>query len=121
MTFGEKLRKCRKALKMSQQDLADRADLGINTISNYEKGHTYPQSRDIYLKLASILGTDPNYLKNENELSLLEASSPSSDPAATEKFLSLADVLFSSDELSTKQKLAIFRSVQDIFWEKAST
>ena len=120
MKFGEKLRKCRKAIKMSQQELASKAGLGINTSSNYEKGHTYPQNRDIYLKLADILGTDANYLRNENELSALESASPASDPSASENLISLAKMLFSSDELSEKEKLALFRSVQDAFWAGAA-
>ncbi len=117
MKFGEKLRKCRKALKLSQQELAAEAGLGINTISNYEKGHTYPQNRDIYVRLAKILGTDPNYLRNENELTALESASPATDPTAADNLLSLAKILFSSEELSDKEKLSLFRSIQDAFWE----
>ena len=117
MKFGEKLRKCRKALKLSQQELAAEAGLGINTISNYEKGHTYPQNRDIYVRLAKMLGTDPNYLRNENELTALESASPATDPTAADNLLSLAKILFSSEELSDKEKLSLFRSIQDAFWE----
>ena len=117
MKFGEKLRKCRKAIKLSQQELAAEAGLGINTISNYEKGHTYPQNRDIYVRLAKILGTDPNYLRNENELTALESASPATDPTAADNLLSLAKILFSSEELSDKEKLSLFRSIQDAFWE----
>ena len=105
---------------MSQQELAQRSGLGINTISNYEKGHTYPQNRSIYVTLADILGTDPNYLRNENELSALEAGTPAGDPSTSENIIALAKLIFGSDELTNKEKLTIFRSIQDIFWENTS-
>lgn len=117
MLFGEKLRKRRKALKISQLELAQRAGLGINTISNYEKGHTYPQNREIYNVLAEILMTDPNYLRNENELNAFESVSPTGDVSASDNLLSLSKIVFSSDELTKEEKTAIFRSIHEIFWE----
>ena len=45
MTFGEKLRKYRTEKRLSQAELAKLAGLGVNTISNYESGKTYPQNR----------------------------------------------------------------------------
>ncbi|MBR7078552.1 MAG: helix-turn-helix transcriptional regulator, partial [Clostridia bacterium] len=47
MTFGEKLKFYRKKKNITQRDLAKTAGLGFNTISNYERGQTYPQNREI--------------------------------------------------------------------------
>ena len=58
MRFGEKLRKLRKDSHLTQAELAKRAGLGLKTITNYEKGTTYPQDRRVYSVLAEILGTD---------------------------------------------------------------
>ena len=44
--------------------------LGVSlrrTITNYEKGESYPKQREIYGKMAEILGVDINYLLTENE------------------------------------------------------
>ena len=67
MRFGEKLRMLRKEKSMTQAELAKRAGLGLKTITNYEKGSTYPQDRKVYAVLADILDTDPDYLHNEND------------------------------------------------------
>ena len=44
MTFGEKLKFYRKKKNITQRDLAKTAGLGFNTISNYERGQTYPRT-----------------------------------------------------------------------------
>ena len=120
MKFGEKLRAARKAMKISQQELAEKAGLGINTISNYEKGHTYPQSRDIYDSLAAILNTDPTFLRNEDELSSLPFYSVCGDDVSSEAFLALAEIVFSSESLNEKEKLDLYRKISDIFWASRS-
>ena len=67
MTFGEKLRTLRLKKELTQMQLAKEAGLGLNTISNYEKGKTYPQNREVYATLAKILDVSPDYLHNEND------------------------------------------------------
>ena len=52
---------------LTQAELAKRAGLGLKTITNYEKGTTYPQDRRVYGVLAEILGTSADYLHNEND------------------------------------------------------
>ena len=66
MTFGEKLRESRAKKGMTQSELAKAANLGLNTISNYESGKTYPKKREVYDILAEILEVDVNYLRNES-------------------------------------------------------
>lgn len=67
MSFGEKLRKLRKGHSITQAELARQAGLGIRTINNYENGVTYPKNRNIYEKLAEILGAEASYFYNEND------------------------------------------------------
>lgn len=43
MTFGEKLRESRAKKGMTQSELAKAANLGLNTISNYESGKHIPR------------------------------------------------------------------------------
>ena len=56
MRFGEKLRVLRKEKGLTQAELAKLAGVGLKTITNYEKGSTYPQNREVYGILARILG-----------------------------------------------------------------
>ena len=48
MRFGEKLRALRKEKGLTQAELAKLAGVGLKTITNYEKGSTYPQNREVY-------------------------------------------------------------------------
>ena len=61
MRFGEKLRALRREKGLTQAELAKLAGVGLKTITNYEKGTTYPQNREVYGILARILGCDADY------------------------------------------------------------
>ena len=67
MRFGEKLRALRREKGLTQAELAKLAGVGLKTITNYEKGTTYPQNREVYGILARILGCDADYLHNEGD------------------------------------------------------
>ncbi len=57
MTIGEKIRKARKAAKMSQKDISVRTGFAVNTISRYENGERIPNIEAI-AKIAAALGMD---------------------------------------------------------------
>ena len=65
MKFGEKVRKLRQEKGLTQKELAQKAGLGLKTITNYESGSTYPRSRRVYEILAGILGCKVEYLNGE--------------------------------------------------------
>ena len=67
MTFGEKLRESRAKKGMTQSELAKAANLGLNTISNYESGKTYPKKREVYDKIAALYSVDKDYLLVEDD------------------------------------------------------
>lgn len=69
MKFGEKLRKYRTDKNLTQAELAKLIGVGVNTICNYESGKTYPQNREVYKKLADVLGVDADHLHNEMMIS----------------------------------------------------
>jgi tetratricopeptide (TPR) repeat protein/transcriptional regulator with XRE-family HTH domain len=54
--FGAQLRARRRAVALSQQDLADRAGLSVRAISNLERGRTGRPYRDSLARLADALG-----------------------------------------------------------------
>lgn len=67
-TIGENIRKARKALKMSQDELASAIGANRVTISKYENGGYLP-SVPALKRLAAALHTTPEELSTENELS----------------------------------------------------
>ena len=54
-TFRDKVIEHRAALGLSQQQLADKAGIGVRTIGNYESGARLPYAAQLY-KLAKALG-----------------------------------------------------------------
>lgn len=61
MNFGEKLKLIRNERNMSQNDLAEKANISRVSIGNYERGDRVPTS-DVLLKLANALGVSTDKL-----------------------------------------------------------
>ncbi|SEM14072.1 transcriptional regulator [Paenisporosarcina quisquiliarum] len=61
-----RLKASRKALKLTQEDLAVKVNTTKGTISNYENGHSTP-SNEMLVLLAEVLNTTPNYLLGVSE------------------------------------------------------
>lgn len=74
MTFGEKVKKSRKELGLTQTELGDKIGVSRRTITSYEADVFPPRTRDTYFKLAEVLGVDVNYLLTEGESFVLNAS-----------------------------------------------
>lgn len=59
--IGDKLRQTRKRSLLTQQQLADKSGVGVNTIIRIERNKVEPQGQTIR-KLAGALGVDPKDL-----------------------------------------------------------
>lgn len=119
MTFGEKLRESRVKKGMTQSELAKAANLGLNTISNYESGKTYPKKREIYETLASILNVSADYLRNENEEFITEATERYGyrGKQQADQLVRQIGGLFAGGELSDDEIDGVMKALQDIYWE----
>lgn len=118
MTFGEKLRQYRTQKGLTQAELAKKAGLGLNTITNYEKGKTYPQNRKVYTVLAAILGVNVNDLKNESDDFIAQAGEMYGSRGASqaESLIKDAHALFAGGELSDADKDGVMLALQDAYW-----
>ena len=93
MTFGEKLRKARKAKNLTQKMLAKQINAAHNSISNWENDQNMPDP-DTIEYLCWALDVQPNYFFDVNFSDKKEA------PTSTED-----DV--SASNLSTEDKIRI--------------
>ncbi len=59
--LASNLRHLRKAMKMSQEDLAARVGLNRGNIASYEKGTAEPKVCNLF-RLSEVLGVDPRHL-----------------------------------------------------------
>lgn len=78
MSLAERLKEIRKAKKLSQQELADFAQVHYTNIGRYERGEANPSS-SVLNRIAQALDVSPDYLINgtlenkaENTISDLE-------------------------------------------------
>ena len=119
MTFGEKLRTLRLKANMKQKELAEKAGLGLNTISNYEKGKTYPQNREVYTILANILGVSADELRNENDDFIISARERYgyTGKKQAQKLVEEMGGLFAGGELSDEDLDGVMKAFQDYYWK----
>lgn len=61
MSFGDRLRECRKARGLSQAELGEILGIAQTTIGSYESGNSFPGEK-ILLRLFDCLDTEPNIL-----------------------------------------------------------
>ena len=59
--LGERIRKRRQEMKLSQESFAEKAGISVNTVSRIEGGQT-AMSVEIFRKMIEILETDANIL-----------------------------------------------------------
>ncbi len=65
-TFGKRLRECREAKNLSQQDLAKKMETSYTVIGKYERDEMKP-SIDVAKNIAKLVGTTVSYLLGENK------------------------------------------------------
>ena len=119
MTFGEKLRKARKEKGLTQAELAKKAGLGLRTITNYEKGTSYPQRRNVYKILADILDIEADYLHNEEDdfIADVQATHGSRGRKQAQELMDEVTGLFAGGELAEEDMDEFVRAVQEAYWD----
>ena len=65
MTLGEKIKALRKG-KYTQEELAEKLDIHMNTVLRWEQGKRYPTINKLK-KLSQILGTSVEYLMDDTD------------------------------------------------------
>ena len=115
--FGEKLRVLRKEKGLTQAELAKLAGVGLKTITNYEKGSTYPQNREVYGILARILGCDADYLHNEGDDFIAMAGQQYGyrGKKGAERLLKEVRVAFSGGEMAEEDMDEMMLAIQEAY------
>lgn len=118
MKFGEKVKLLRNKKKISQTELGELCGLSLRTIRNYEVDGRYPKKREVYAKLADVLGCDVNFLLSENEEYNPQSQKNDINKGTkeAEKLITDVSALFADSELSESEKDAMMRALQDAYW-----
>ena len=73
MTFGEKVKKARKELGLTQTQLGEKIGVSRRPITSYEADAFPPRTRELYCKLAEVLGVNVNYLLTQEDEFVMDA------------------------------------------------
>lgn len=115
MKFCDKVKKECRAKGLTQQQFADMLGVSLRTITNYEKGESYPKQREIYGKMAEILGVDINYLLTENEEFYISANEKYGATGAQQAKALMQEVtgLFAGGKLDQDDMDEMMKAIQD--------
>lgn len=118
MKFCDKVKKERREKGLTQQQLADMLGVSLRTITNYEKGDSYPKQREMYSKMAEILGVDINYLLTENEEFYINAGEKYGTGGVAQAKALMQEVtgLFAGGELDPDDMDEMMKAIQDAYW-----
>jgi transcriptional regulator with XRE-family HTH domain len=117
MKFGEKVKKLRKDMKLSQGELAEKIGVSCRSVQSYEAGTSYPRYKEIYDNLAAVLGVDVNYLRTEDEEFMEDVGKQfgTRGQRQASAILEEARQLFAGGELSDEDQLAFLTEMQQLF------
>lgn len=128
MTFGEKLKKARLALNLSQSEVAEMTGISERSLYTYEQTGILPRSGNIR-KLADVLNVSVGYLLDEEEtdtqkdiqqdLFIANVKNEYGYKGAREAadILSKASALFAGGELDDAAKDLFFQSLMEVYLE----
>ena len=118
MKFGEKVKKSRKNIGLSQEEFAKAIGVSLRTVTNYETAGVYPKKREVYSKMAEVLNVDINYLMTENEEFITEAANKYGLKGSkqAQKLIEEVSGLFSGGELAEDDMDIMMKAIQDAYW-----
>lgn len=123
MNFAEKVKQLRTARGWTQEQLGQKLGKSKRTIVSYEKGDSYPRTREVYAKLAEILEVDINYLMTEEAAFLTDVGEEYGrrGQLQAEMILSQTRELFAGGTLSERDEIAFLTEMQKIFLDSKQT
>ena len=98
--LGERIRKRRQKMKLSQESFAEKAGISVNTVSRIEGGQT-AMSVEIFRKMIEILETDANLLLGK-------------EGGGTEKLESIQEVLYRIQKMEWKEQKIILQTIDSL-------
>ncbi len=119
MKFGEKLKALRKERGLTQNELAKAVGVGTRSVVGWEQEGRYPRKRELYAKLAEVLGTEENYLLTEDEQFVSVASEHygSRGKRQAEQLVAELSGLFAGGELTESDKDAVMIALQKAYFD----
>ncbi|MCR5262609.1 MAG: helix-turn-helix domain-containing protein [Clostridiales bacterium] len=119
MTFGEKFKAERLRKRMTQQQVADALNINLRMITRYEKGESFPRTRESYRRIAELFDCNINYfLAEDDDFSVSDKGKYSEDSRQeAQQLISSMSGLFAGGDLTESDKDAVMQALEKIYWE----
>lgn len=119
MSFGNKLREFREENGLTQEAFAKELRIGMKTLYLYETGKRCPQTKEVYQRIADVMGCDYNYLLDEDEAFLAEVGKKygGSERSKVQAFTKGISALFAGGGLSEEDRDAAFAAITEAYWK----
>ena len=119
MTFAEMIRELRNDKGISQTELGKAVGVTLRTVRGWEIEGRYPRNRDLYEKLAEVLGCDVAYLMTDTEEFITRAGEQYGYRGAlgAKKLAEELGGLFAGCTLKEEDMDAVMYAVQQAYWE----
>lgn len=116
--FAARLKELRTEQKMTQADLAARANITVRTLQHYECGTRVPKNIGIVTDLAEALGTKPDYLLGQSGSYVVAAAETSGQKAAKEldEMVNEITAQFAGGELSEEAMDGVMAALNRAYW-----
>ena len=117
MTFGEKVKELRTQKGLTQTELGKKVGVSLRTVRGWEAEGRYPRHRELYKKLAEVLGCDTSYLLTEEESFITEAAEQYGNRGARQAqvILEQTAALFAGGDLSDADQIAFLNEIQGLY------
>ena len=117
MTFGEKVKKARKELGLTQTQLGEKIGVSRRTITSYEADAFPPRTRELYCKLAEVLGVNVNYLLTQEDEFVMDAGEKYGDRGkkGAETLVNELTGLFAGGELAEEDMDELMLAIQKAY------
>ena len=112
MNLGQKIKKARLNLNLSQKELSEKTGISERSLYSYEQLNIMPRSGNLK-KIASVLNVSINYLLSD-DFSNDNINDPENDDELN-KLLNKTSDLFLNDELDDIVKDMFFQSIMEIY------
>ena len=117
MTFGEKVKRARRNLNLSQEELAAKVSVSRRTVTAWETDKALPRTRKVYETLADVLNVTTSYLINEDEAFVIDAGEQFGyrGKKGAERLMNEITGLFAGGEMAEEDMDALMFAVQQAY------
>ena len=117
MTFGEKIQTLRKEKGLSQIEFGRLVDVSLRTVRGWETEGRNPRYRELYHKIAEVLGCEVSYLLTEEEGFVTDAAEQygTRGEKQARMILEQTAAMFAGGELSEEDQIAFLNEIQTLY------